>query len=245
MTSPRWPTRRAMTYHLLMAHGSPDPRHKAMMRTLAGHVDDRGLPCSAAYLEHNSPSVTDALAVLSGPVVTLGMLLTPGFHATVDVPRILIGAPAAVIVDDRGPLGTGPWLLPTVDWLIADMEVDPDAPVILATAGSTHAEARLAIASFASELQRTRAGEVVVAVASGPGLSVDEAAARLTVDALPAGVRAPRGVVVPFMIAPGVLADRVVEVAHRHRAAHYRNPGRGAPVHRCSCRAVAGGRLSR
>jgi hypothetical protein len=74
-----------MTHHLLIAHGSPDPRHKAMMRTLAGMVDDRGLPCSAAYLEHDSPGVPQALGALTGPVVTLGMLLAPGFHATVDV----------------------------------------------------------------------------------------------------------------------------------------------------------------
>ncbi len=204
-----------MTHHLLIAHGSPDPRHKAMMCTLAGHVDDRGLPCSVAFLEHDTPAVQIALEALRGPVVTLGMLLGPGYHATVDVPRLLIGAPAAVTIDDRGPLGTGTWLIPTVDRLIADAGGDPDAPVILATAGSTRARARLALAGFASEIQRTRAGDVLVAVASGPGLSLEDAAARLSVDAVPAGGRTPRAFVVPFMIAPGVLADRVVEVAER------------------------------
>jgi sirohydrochlorin ferrochelatase len=204
-----------MPHHLLIAHGSPDARHKAVMHTLANRVDERGLPCSVAFLEHDTPSVQIALEALRGPVVTLGMLLGPGYHATVDVPRLLIGAPAAVTIDDRGPLGTGTWLIPTVDRLIADAGGDPEAPVILATAGSTRAKARLALAGFASEMQRTRAGDVLVAVASGPGLSLEDAAARLSVDAVPASVGTPRAVVVPFMIAPGVLADRVVEVAER------------------------------
>lgn len=204
-----------MPHHLLIAHGSPDPRHRSMMRTLADGVDTRGLPCSVAFLEHDTPSVQRALEALRGPVVTLGTLLGPGYHATVDVPRLLIGAPAAVTIDDRGPLGTGTWLIPTVDRLIADAGGDLDAPVILATAGSTHAKARLALTGFASELQRTRAGEVLVAVAGGPGLSLEDAAVRLSVDAVPAGGRTPRAILVPFMIAPGVLADRVVEVAER------------------------------
>lgn len=204
-----------MTHHLLMAHGSPDPRHKAIMRTLAGHVDDRGLPCSAAYLEHNSPSVPEALAVLRGPVVTLGMLLAPGYHATVDMPQLLTAAPPSVSIDDRGPLGAGLWLVPTIEWLIADAGGGPDAPVIVAAAGSTRAEARLAIARFAADLERTRAREVVVAVVSGPGLNVEDAARRLSVDAVPTGARPSPAVVVPFMIAPGVLTDRVVAVAER------------------------------
>jgi sirohydrochlorin ferrochelatase len=193
-----------MTHHLLIAHGSPDPRHKAMMRTLAGRVDDRGLPCSAAYLEHDAPGVAEALSVLAGPVVTLGMLLAPGYHATVDVPSMLIGAPVAVTVDDRGPLGTGPWLLPTLDWLLADVGAGPDSRVILATAGSTRPDAQDSLARFASEWQQTREGRVVVAAATGPGLSLEDAAAEHAA-----------AVVLPFMIAPGVLADRAAQVAER------------------------------
>lgn len=193
-----------MGHHLLIAHGSPDPRHKAMMRILAGLVDDRGLPCSAAYLEHDSPGVLQALDVLTGPVVTLGMLLAPGYHATVDVPGMLIGAPAAVTVDDRGPLGTGPWLLPTLDWLLADVGAGPDSEVILATAGSTRPDAQNSLARFASEWQQTREGPVVVAAATGPGLSLEDVAEEHEA-----------AVVVPFMIAPGVLADRAAQVAGR------------------------------
>lgn len=188
-----------------------------MMRTLAGLVDDRGLPCSAAYLEHDDPTVGAALdALATGHVVTLGMLLAPGYHATVDVPRLLLQAPRAVLVDDRGPLGTGPWLVPSLDWLVADVGAGPDAPVIVATAGSTRPDARLAIAQFASEWGRTRTGAVTVAATTGPGLSLQDAAARLSHAHVPIGVRAAAAVVVPFMIAPGILADRAAKVAQRH-----------------------------
>jgi sirohydrochlorin ferrochelatase len=193
-----------MTHHLLIAHGSPDPRHQAMMRTLAGLVGDRGLPCSVAYLEHDSPGVPQALDVLTGPLVTLGMLLAPGYHATVDVPSLLQRAPAAVTVDDRGPLGTGQWLLPTLDWLLADVGAGPDSQVILATAGSTRPDAQESLARFAAEWQQTREGRVVVAAATGPGLSLQDAAEEDEA-----------AVVLPFMIAPGVLADRAVQVAER------------------------------
>lgn len=193
-----------MPHHLLIAHGSPDPRHKATMRALAGLVDDRGLPCSAAYLEHDSPSVPQALGALQGTVVTLGMLLAPGYHATVDVPSMLVRAPADVTVGDRGALGSGPWLYPALDRLLADVGAGSDAGVILATAGSTRPDAQSSLARFASEWERTRAGRVVVAAATGPGLSLQDAA-----------VEHAASVVLPFMIAPGVLADRAAAVAER------------------------------
>jgi sirohydrochlorin ferrochelatase len=205
-----------MTHHLLIAHGSPDPRHRAVMRTLATQVTERGLTCSVAFLDHDDPTVHSALAGLSGDVVTLGMLLAPGYHASVDVPRLLASAPPEVTVHDLGPLGAGKRLFPVVDWLVADVGVGPDTPVILATAGSTREAARLALAQFASDWQRTRTGDVLVAAGTGPGLSLEDAARRYSVDGLPAGVRGPRAVVLPLKISPGVLADRTLNVAEKH-----------------------------
>lgn len=187
------------------------------MRTLAGLVDDRGLPCSVAYLEHDLPTVEAAMKSLAtGHVVALGMLLAPGYHATVDVPHLLSLAPAELVVEDRGPFGTGPWLVPSLEWLVADVGAGPDTPVIIATAGSTRAEARVAVAQFASEWGRTRAGDVVVAAATGPGLSLEDAATRLSQVNVAPGVRVAQAVVLPLMIAPGVLADRAAKVAVRH-----------------------------
>ncbi len=205
-----------MTHHLLIAHGSPDPRHRAVMGALASRVDERGLPCSVAFLEHDTPTVPTALDELSGDVRTLGMLLAPGYHATVDVPRLLSSAPDNVRVHDLGPLGTGQWLYETLDWLVDDVGGSPDDPVILATAGSTREEARLALARFAASWQQTRTGAVVVAAGTGPGLSLEDAAQRYTQRVVPSGVRTRPAVVLPLKISPGILAERVAHVADRH-----------------------------
>lgn len=186
------------------------------MQTLAAEVGTRGLACSVAFLEHDRPTVPEALAEARGEVVALGMLLAPGFHATVDVPRLLASAPPELKVHDLGPLGAGPGLVPVVDWLVADVGAGPDTPVIVATAGSTREPARLALARFASDWQGTRAGEVVVAAGTGPGLSLEDAARRYAVDRLPAGVDAPPAVVLPLKMSPGVLADRSLDVAEKH-----------------------------
>ena len=203
--------------YLLIAHGSPDRRHHTAMRSVAGQVTARGLPCSVAFLEHNEPSVPKALVeITSRSVVTLGMLLAPGFHATIDVPHLLAQAPEDLCVRDLGPLGAGDWLFPILDWLVCDVDGSPDDPVILATAGSTRDAARLAIEAAASDWQRSRQGTVVVAAGTGPGVSLEDASQRLAPSSFSHGPTSRGAIVVPLMIAPGVLSDRAVKVADRH-----------------------------
>jgi sirohydrochlorin ferrochelatase len=196
-----------MTHNLLIAHGSPDLRHRETMSALAKAVDARGLQCDVAFLEHDEPSVRAWLSQRTAgtAVTTLGMLLAPGYHATVDVPGLLSTAPPDVDVHDRGPLGAGPWLHETLEWLLADVAATPETPVVLAAAGSTRPEAREALRLFADDWGRTRPGDVVLAAGTGPGLSLQ--------DAVQTGP--PDAVVLPLMIAPGVLADRARAVADR------------------------------
>ncbi|HVQ88506.1 MAG TPA: hypothetical protein VMT88_10015, partial [Actinomycetes bacterium] len=47
---------------LLIAHGSPDLRHSASMQALATTVQSQShLATSVAFLEHNDPTVVDAV----------------------------------------------------------------------------------------------------------------------------------------------------------------------------------------
>jgi sirohydrochlorin ferrochelatase len=197
-----------MNHHLLIAHGSPDLRHRETMQSLAKAVDARGLSCDVAFLEHDAPSVETWLSrqPRGTSVVTLGMLLAPGYHATVDVPRLLATAPDGVTVHDRGPLAAGPWLFDILTWLVSDVAASERTPVVLATAGSTRPEARQALDALASGWGQTRGGEVVLAAGTGPGLSLEDAVQAV----------APDAVVLPLMIAQGVLADRATAVAQRH-----------------------------
>lgn len=181
-----------MTQHLLVAHGSPDPRHRQAVSTLADALSRLGLPTEAAYLEQDAPSVEGWLDGRSGRVVTLGLFLAPGHHVRVDLPRVLAAAPDAVDIDDRGALAVGPWLVPVLEDLVAQVAA-PDAAVVLVSAGSARTEAQIALEQFAATWAKQRSASVAL-VHSPQELATSTP---------------PGAVVVPLMIAPGVLADRV------------------------------------
>lgn len=200
-----------MTHHLLIAHGSPDSRHRDTMQFVAKAVDASLPSCQVAFLEHDTPRVSDWLASCTGDVVALGMLLAPGYHATIDVPRLLDTAPRSTRVDDRGPLGTGPWLNRTLDWLVEDVGGTARTPVVLAVAGSTRSSAQQSLRRFVTQWQDTRPGAVQLAAATGPGRSLHDVTA-----AVASEPGDPVPVVLPLMVAPGVLADRARAVASAH-----------------------------
>ena len=201
-----------MTDHLLIAHGSPDPRHAATMKRLVEEIGSRHIRCAVAYLEHNAPTVERWLTLRANSqtaddsIAVTGLLLAPGYHAQVDVPRLLANAVPSLLIDDRGPLGVGPWLHPTLDDLVARSGGTPATPVIVTTAGSSRDDARAYLAEFVTQWGSTRPGSTKFAVATGPGPTVDDAiAAQQPVD--------DAAIVVLLMIAPGVLADRVIDLA--------------------------------
>jgi sirohydrochlorin ferrochelatase len=190
-----------MTQHLLVAHGSPDPRHHRAVSTLADTLSRRGVPTGAAYLEHDAPSVDGWLEGRSGRVVTLGLFLAPGYHVQVDLPRVLAAAPPDLRVADRGALGVGSWLMPVLDDLVAQVAA-PDATVVLVGAGSGRRRARASLERFAVGWARHRGAAVTLAHSPDAVATV-------------AGAHAAGGnaVVVPLLVAPGVLADRVTAAA--------------------------------
>ncbi|MCZ3387934.1 MAG: hypothetical protein LH645_02155 [Actinomycetia bacterium] len=201
-----------MSSHLLIAHGSPDPRHAATMSRLVEEVGSRGVHCEVAYLEHDSPTVEEWLGAHSHapadhePVAVTGLLLAPGYHAQVDVPQLLANASPTQTIDDLGPLGLGSWLNPTLDDLVTRSGGSPSTPVIVTAAGSSRADASAYVAQFVKQWGSTRPGSVTFAVATGQGLTVADAI-------LTGGTADDAAIVVLLMIAPGVLADRVADLA--------------------------------
>ena len=165
-----------------------------------------------AYLEHNSPSVGDALSAdtcrsASTGIDALGLFLSDGYHAQVDVPRVLAAESSGVSVTDHGTLGMGTWLLPALERNLAAADVDvtdPQTGLVLVAAGSSRPQAREQVVQLAGAWQRERGGPVRPAFASGPGPTVEEALDMLS----DTGCRA-RAVAL-LLLAPGVLADRVI-----------------------------------
>ncbi|MFN8098279.1 MAG: CbiX/SirB N-terminal domain-containing protein [Dermatophilaceae bacterium] len=187
---------------VLLAHGSPDPRHGRDVARLASAVGRRfAMPVHLAYLDHHGPSVTGAGAPLmdaSGLVVLVPVLLTRAFHTRVDVPAAaatLARASGRPIVTTAA-LGPDPLIGVALGQLLGD---PPPDRVLIYLAGSSQVAA---------------VDEVVAGL--GPGLPAGVVSAAATVDdRLPLAVAlerlgGPDGVVaVSCMIAGGVLRDRM------------------------------------
>jgi len=192
---------------VLLAHGSPDPRHAAGVEALAARV--RALAPArlvhTAYLDHHPPSPAEAAAG-AGSAAVVPILLTPAYHARVDVPE----AVAAMTAAGPGPfaatpaLGPHPLLLDAAQELLtaAGIAPDPRTAVILYAAGSSDSSA---VASIGQTLeQHGTPGEWgpwrVAALDGGSTLPA-------VVDSLSG--RAEQTVAVAFMVAEGVLRDRM------------------------------------
>ncbi|WP_195908235.1 sirohydrochlorin chelatase [Nostocoides sp. HKS02] len=199
---------------VLLAHGSPDPRHAAGVEELAAHVRERipGRAVHTAYLDHHPPSPSDAAAVLAGPAVVVPVLLTPAYHATVDVPTAVaeMNRGAGVDVGLADPLGPHHLLLEAAEELLAaeGMLPSPGTAVILYAAGASDSAAVRTVAETIAASPRQGWGPWAVAALDG-GTRLDD-----VLRGLPDEVE--RTVAVSFMVAEGVLRDRMAQACGRH-----------------------------
>src|SRR4051794_20986634 len=167
------------------------------------------LECHVAFLDHNQPRLAEWLdtAAESGPetVNCLGLLLSDGYHAEVDIPNALRRIGGTLTLDDRGTLGSGTWLMKAVQRAVNAFG-GSDSPLVLVSAGSSQPKAREQAYEVASQIARQHKGPVVVAAASGPEPRLADAIAAL---------RSGQGdvIAIQLMLAPGVLSDRIVDEA--------------------------------
>lgn len=184
---------------ILIAHGSPDPRHSATLERLRARVAVplREAGCGAtrlAYIEHDAPAPADLAPDLTGDVTVVPMLITPAMHARVDVPaavRRLGGHGARTRLVPA--LGGHPLLLDAVEERLRATGHDPDGSVLLVAGGSRSGQAGQSIARLLAERPR-------------PGWMT------MTLHAPRAGAASGR-VIVPATLAEGVLHDRVAGLA--------------------------------
>ncbi|MCB5179562.1 sirohydrochlorin chelatase [Streptomyces antimicrobicus] len=201
---------------LVIAHGSRDPRHAATVHALTGRVRALrpGLRVETAFLDFDTPSVSQALAslYLSGvrEVVALPLLLTRAFHAKADIPAALAEATARLpelTVRIADVLGPSPLLTAALERRLAEAGLTPadraTTGVVLASAGSTDPEAIAVIAEIAREWRHTGWCAVRPAFASAALPRTEDAVRALRAE----GVR--RVAVAPYVIAPGRLPDRI------------------------------------
>lgn len=199
---------------VLLAHGSPDPRHAAGVEALAARVRERtpGRAVHTAYLDHHPPSPADAAVDLLGPAVVVPVLLTPAYHAAVDVPAAVaeLSARSGADVELAAPLGPDRRLLEGAEELLAAEGVlpSPTTAVILYAAGSSDSAAVMTIAETIASAPRLGWGPWAVAALDGGSRLAD------VLRGLPDDVE--RTVAVSFMVAEGVLRDRMAQACGRH-----------------------------
>ncbi|MFF0410182.1 sirohydrochlorin chelatase [Kitasatospora sp. NPDC004745] len=195
---------------LLIAHGSRDPRHAATVAALVERVRARrpGLEVATAYLDHCAPRIPQVVGRL-GAAVAVPLLLNRAFHAKHDVPGALRAAGSGLPVADV--LGPSPLLLAALERRLAEAGLDVGSAavrartgLVLAAAGSSDPAADAATRAVADRWRRARgwAGvEVAYASASGPRVPAALAALR--------AAGAVRTAVSPYLLAPGLLPDRI------------------------------------
>lgn len=199
-----------MTAIVLLSHGSPDPRSAASARLVADRVaSTMDAVVVVAFLQHDGPDLTAACSTLARAghrdVVVVPMLLTPAFHARVDVPNAvaLAESTTGVSVHVSEPLGLDPALL---DAAVAGL---PHCPVVVSCAGTGDADVQGQVRAAAADLAGRAGVCTAVGWASQASPSVIDAVRDLE------AVTGQSASVASFVLYPGVLPDRIAAAAGR------------------------------
>jgi sirohydrochlorin ferrochelatase len=204
---------------VLAAHGSAHPDHALTVLELCDAIGRRG-DVHVGWLDHAEPDLAGAVAVARestndrlsaaqqrsrrrGPVVVVPLLLAAGFHATVDIPRMLAGVRRVIVTPTLGP---DPLLAAAVNRRLADVGTSRDDPIVLAAAGSSDEYALAQVEAVAETLRGTRNGQVRTGFLAGDGPTLGEVVAELARGDDPVTVAT-------YLLSPGTLADRIAEVS--------------------------------
>lgn len=200
---------------LAVAHGSRDAASAATIRALLRGVRllRPELPVRCCYLDLNRPSLDQALAQLQhqNPIL-VPLLLSTGYHVRVDIPAAVAaaGLPTSQVARALGP---HPLLAEALADRLAESRAAPEAPVVLAGAGSSDPTAIADTTRMASLLATHLGRPVTPAHLSAAGPTPHEAVAALHSE----GHR--EVAVATYLLAPGVFARRAATTEARWTSA--------------------------
>jgi sirohydrochlorin ferrochelatase len=189
-----------------VAHGSRDPAASVATAELVAHVRQArpGLTVREAYLDHAEPALSDLVLTLTEPFVVVPLLLGAAYHSRVDIPAAL--SPAGALATQADVLGPDPLLVAALERRLAEAGVGPgdsDTAVVLAAAGSTEASSLDAVLALAAGWRGAGWWGVEPAFASAAEPTVESAVAACR------GRGAPRVAVAPYLLFPGLFADKL------------------------------------
>jgi len=204
---------------LLAAHGSRDPRFAHTAGRIADRVAER-LPevdVRLAFLDLNTPTVAEALPTLTGSVTVVPLLLSDAFHARVDLPAIISAAQQRnpdLDVVQTAPLGADLRLAGAAADRLRQAGLRPGDGIICAAVGSTDPSNNAAAFRHAQQLADLLGEHPVRTVCCTDVGRRDERLQAAVTELRNAGAR--RFIVSPFMIASGLLSDRLERFLDEH-----------------------------
>jgi len=216
---------------IALAHGSRDPRSVATITALTEAVACMrpDLRVATAFLDLAEPSFEQAVARLVAEghdeIVVVPLLLSEAYHAKVDVPAVAAAAEArhhGVRIELTDVLGLQPSVFQVLDRRLREAlgrnrvcELDG---LVLAGAGSSDPVVNAAIARAARQWGQRHKLPTVAAFASQAPPAAGEAVRALRADGR-------RHIAVGLLfLAPGLLTDRVTELAEEAGAVAVAEP---------------------
>jgi sirohydrochlorin ferrochelatase len=147
------------------------------------------------------------------------LLLAAGFHASVDIPRMLVGVRKVLV---SATLGPDPLLAAALMRRLSDAGTPKEDPIVLAAAGSSDDYAVAQVEAVAASLRELRPGPVRTGYLAGDGPPLSETVGELARGGDPVTVAT-------YLLSPGTLADRVAEVGRAAGAHKITSPLGAAP----------------
>lgn len=184
------------------SHGTDSPEGRAVISQLveaaAELLDD--VPAHETYVDVQHPQVDEVVSDVAGSAVIVPLLLSPGFHTSVDIGR------AAASRDDvvaAGTLGPHPSLVDILGDRVREVGVRAGDHVVLAAAGSSRPEAAESVSAVRDLLAQQIEAPLTVGYAYGATPTVSDAVAA----AREAG--AERVIIASYVLAPGHFAQLI------------------------------------
>lgn len=182
---------------ITVAHGTRHPTGNDVARAITSAAGERlGWSTVTSYVEISSPLFADVVAGLTEPAVVVPLLLSTGYHVTLDLPRAAAGATVSVSLGRA--LGPDPQLAVAQAERLREAGAIPGQRVVLVAAGSQDPAALPDLETAAVLLAEEWGGEVALATLGGGGER-------------PAEVVRPGDAVSPYLLAPGHFAERARE----------------------------------
>ena len=186
-----------MTLLVTVAHGTRHPTGNDVARAVTSAAGSRlGWSAVTSYVELSEPLFEDVVAGLTEPAVVVPLLLSTGYHVTVDLPRAVAGGSVPVALG--AALGPDPQLAVAQADRLREAGAIPGQRVVMVAAGSQDPAALPDLEAARGLLAQEWGGEVALATLGGGG-------------SRPAEVVRPGDAVSPYLLAPGHFAERARE----------------------------------